>query len=226
MKLAAPVSSAARLLAGAAVASALAGCLYGGGAGGPYSVSGTVTGVSGQGLLLSDVGGAAVFVAADGSFVLDSAFADGAAYDLDAAPDPSAAPTKCTVTRGRGTIQGASVADVAIACTPATFTVGGTLSGVTGIGLVLESRGEAITLAKDGSFVFFAPITSGSSYEVAVVAQPEGGSCAVSAGSGVVGGADVTSVRVTCTPTSLATTRATSTDDTAAESAASAEQSD
>jgi hypothetical protein len=182
-------------VAGAA-ALATSGCLYGSGRGGDRSVSGMVTGVPAQGLLVSDIGGSAVFVSSDGRFVLESAFMEGDAYDIQAQPTPTSA-LRCQVERGAGSITAADITDVAVTCRPTTFTVGGSAIGVGGVGLVLESRGERIALAKDGSFMFFAPLTVGSTYAVTIVQAPEGQTCTVENASGTGAGA-VRDVIVRC----------------------------
>lgn len=167
---------------------------------GDFSVSGTVSGTTGEGIVISDDSGTSVFVASDGKFVLDNAFLDGDAYEIRVERGLSERPIKCTVTNGSGVIKQANVDDVAVVCAPSTFTVSGTVSGLDTYGLVLTSRGEEIALAKDGRFVFFAPVPSGSSYSVKVDREPEGETCTVDRGSGVVGAADVEDVVVKCAP--------------------------
>lgn len=177
---------------------ALTGCAYGGPAG-DYSVSGTVRGVSGQGVFLSDANGAGVFVSSDGSFIIEDAYADGGAYQVTAEGDPSGPATKCVVANGSGVIRAADVDGVSIVCTPSTFTVSGTVSGLTTWGLVLEANGEEIALAKDGTFTFFVPVTSGSTYSVQIAQEPEGQASALENAVGTVAARDITDVTVSCT---------------------------
>jgi hypothetical protein len=81
------------------------------------------------------------------------------------------------------------------------FTIGGTVSGLTGTGLVLENEGEHLPVAGNGSFAFAKPLVTGSPYAVGVFEQPSGGQyCAVAGGSGTVPSTDVTTVVVTCAP--------------------------
>jgi N-acetylneuraminic acid mutarotase len=82
---------------------------------------------------------------------------------------------------------------------PATFAVGGTVGGLTAAGLVLANGADTVSLAAGATtFTFPRMLTAGASYAVSVQTQPAGISCAVSAGSGTVGSAPVTSVRVDC----------------------------
>ncbi len=84
---------------------------------------------------------------------------------------------------------------------PTTYTVGGTVSGLTATGLVLtDNGGNALTVASGSStFTFTQALQSGAAYAVAVSAQPTGETCAVGSGSGTVSG-NVTTVTVTCQP--------------------------
>jgi len=87
-----------------------------------------------------------------------------------------------------------------------TYKIGGTVTGLSGTGLVLQNGGsDSLQIAADGHFSFPTPVASGSTYAVSVHSQPtppSGGTpqhCIVTNGTGTVGGADVTSVSVTCT---------------------------
>ena len=85
---------------------------------------------------------------------------------------------------------------------PATYTIGGTVSGLAGSGLVLQqSGGDNLSVAADGSFTFATPIDDGATYSVTVSAQPgnPAQTCTVANGSGSVAGANVDNVAVTCT---------------------------
>ena len=81
------------------------------------------------------------------------------------------------------------------------FGIGGSISGLTTAGLVLVDGGDTATPAAGAtSFNFPTPLSSGSSYAVAVQAQPANATCVVSRGSGTVGAAAVSDIVVTCTP--------------------------
>jgi hypothetical protein len=165
---------------------------------GDYSVGGTVSGLStDSGVLLTDAAGSGVFVSGNGRFSIDNAFADGAAYDLAVNTDPRTPSVRCTVTNGKGVIEASDVDDVAITCAPAAFELGGTVSGLDAIGLILSARGAEIAVGSDGTFIFPGKITNGSKYDVTISQQPEGQTCTLENGSGTVS-ADV-SVVVTCT---------------------------
>jgi hypothetical protein len=84
---------------------------------------------------------------------------------------------------------------------PEQVTIGGTVTGLVGGGLVLQNNGgddEAIT--DDGAFTFDTPLAAGSPYNVTVFTQPDGQFCSVTNGSGTVTDQAVTNVAVTCAP--------------------------
>lgn len=82
---------------------------------------------------------------------------------------------------------------------PASFSVGGMVSGLTGTGLVLQDNGgDNLAVGANGSFTFAQALLSGATYAVTVLMQPTGQSCGVANGVGTVGLANITSVVVNC----------------------------
>jgi hypothetical protein len=81
------------------------------------------------------------------------------------------------------------------------YTIGGTVSGLTTSGLILEEISAGLpnlTINASGSFTFSGSVPDGASYDVRVRQQPTGQTCSVLGGTGTVGGANVTSITVTC----------------------------
>ncbi len=80
----------------------------------------------------------------------------------------------------------------------ATYAISGTVSGLTGTGLVLQSNGgDNRAVAADGAFNFATAIGAGTPYSVTVLTQPSGQTCGVQNGSGTAN-ANVTNVAVSC----------------------------
>lgn len=79
------------------------------------------------------------------------------------------------------------------------YTVGGTTSGLTGTVVLQMNGGDDLTLNDNGAFTFDTTIIDGEDYEVTVLTQPAGQTCAVVSGSGSVNSAAVTDVSVICT---------------------------
>jgi hypothetical protein len=97
--------------------------------------------------------------------------------------------------------------DIAIACKINEYTVGGTITGLTGAGLVLAngSTGGTYTAATPATPPATTPITYalplvkfGTTYGVTVTKQPAGQVCTVVNPTGTMGDAAVTNVNVTC----------------------------
>ena len=89
---------------------------------------------------------------------------------------------------------------------PPTFTVGGTVSGLAGSGLVLQDNGgNNLAVSASGSFTFTTPLASGSTYSVTVFSQPSNvtQTCVPTTASGTVGSSNVNTVVVTCTTDSF-----------------------
>jgi 6-phosphogluconolactonase (cycloisomerase 2 family) len=179
----------------------LAACGGGGnrGAGTGYKVGGTVSSLTGSGLVLDDNGGDNLSVSSNGAFSFATALASGATYKVTVLTQPADPVQNCTVTNGSGTVSG-TVTGVSIACTTS-YEVGGTVSGLAGTGLVLRNNGvNDLTVSSNGSFSFATALASGTAYNVTVLTQPANPSqnCAVANGIGTVSGS-VTDVAIKCT---------------------------
>jgi len=238
-----------------------------------YTVQANVNGLAGTGLVLQNNGGDDLAISADGTHVFATLLADGSAYDVTVATQPTDPPQTCTVTNGSGTIAEASVtvdvtcaasaytvtasangngtitptsaevdhgADAVFTVTPATgwhldvvtgdtctlvdqgggtwiagpitaachvqawfsidlHTIGGSVSGLNGSGLVLQlNGGHDLAITADGPFTFATSLIYGQSYVATIANQPDGQACTVANGTGTVGDADVTDLAVTC----------------------------
>lgn len=87
----------------------------------------------------------------------------------------------------------------------ATYTLGGTLTGLAAAtSLTLgTAAGARLTLGANGAFVLPGVLAPGAAYTVSVVTGAAGQTCAVANGTGTVAAANVTSVAVSCTPTTV-----------------------
>jgi hypothetical protein len=165
-----------------------------------YAVGGTITGLSGAGLVLQDNLGDSLSVDSGTTFTFATPVADGAAYSVTVLTQPSSPSQTCTVANGAGTIAGAAVTNVAVTCVTKTFTVGGSVVGLSGTGLTLHNGSDDLPITQNGGFTFPTAVPSGGSFAVSISAQPTGPAqtCAVTGGSGTIGGAAVTSITVNC----------------------------
>ena len=90
--------------------------------------------------------------------------------------------------------------NVAVTCTSnATYSVGGTVSGLSGSVVLQDNGGDNLTVSANGSFTFATKLAAGASYNVTVKTNPTGQTCTIANGTGTIGSANVTNVTVTCT---------------------------
>ena len=171
-----------------------------GGAQDGFTVSGTVAGLDGDGLVIQLNGGSNLAVPNNGSFTFNTRLADDAAYTVTVLTQPTGPSQTCTIGNPTGAIDAANVTNVTIACATGAFALRGTVSGLVGTGLVLQNGIDELPISNDGQFSFPTPYSSGAGYNVTVKTQPSGPSqsCTVANGVGTIGSADVTNVAVTC----------------------------
>jgi N-acetylneuraminic acid mutarotase len=164
-----------------------------------YDIGGTVTGLTGSGLVLQDEGGDDLPLAPTGgsfSYTFATPISAGSPYDVTVLAQPTG--QYCTVSNASGTVQGSAVTNANVNCVN-TYSVGGTLSGLTAGSIVLQdNHGSNLTLTTNGTFTFTTPVADGSAYDVTVLTQPAGQDCTVTGGSGTVGAGNVTTVTVIC----------------------------
>ena len=191
---------AGRLLP-AAVVLGLLGCGGGGGRDATYTVGGAASGLAGAGLILTLNGGADLAVGGTGPFTFATPLANGASYTVAVKTQPVNPAQTCIVTNATGTVSGAPVSNVSVACTTNTEPVGGTVGGLAGTGLVLRLNGSLdLPVSANGAFSFPGSLPSGTTYAVTVRTQPTGPfqTCIAAPASGTVGSSAV-AVAVTCT---------------------------
>lgn len=82
---------------------------------------------------------------------------------------------------------------------PAQYTVGGTVSGLSGT-VVLQNgnSNNLINISANGQFTFPTTFSDRSSYAVTILSQPTAQTCSVANGTGIISGVNVTNVVVTC----------------------------
>jgi 6-phosphogluconolactonase (cycloisomerase 2 family) len=203
----------------------MVGCGGGGSGGGgslaTYSIGGTVTGLTGSGLVLQTNAGDLVAISAAGAFTFTSQLGSGAAYTVTVKTQPSAPVQNCIVTNGSGTVGTANISTVAVACsTVANYTVGGTVSGLVGSGLTLAictppgpgpwggrtpppTCRLQLQVGANGAFTMGAVYPAGYSGRdyVSIAQQPSSPiqNCAISNAKISIQNANDTSITVSCT---------------------------
>lgn len=165
-----------------------------------YTMGGTVSGLAGTGLVLQNNAGDDLAVSANGSFTFATSLTTSSAYSVSVLTQPGTPNQVCSVSNGSGTVASADVTNISISCTTKTYTVGGTVTGLTGSGLVLQNNaGDDLPITADGVFNFATALQDGSAYAVTVSNQPDSGqTCTVTTGTGSLNGVNVTNVDVSC----------------------------
>lgn len=167
-----------------------------------FTIGGNVTGLAGTGLQLTNNGGDALNIAADGTFTFSASVADLSSYDVQVSYNPTAPAQTCTPASNTGTVSGANVTGITITCVTRQFTLGGSVTGLVGTGLQLTNNGgDALNISASGSFAFATSLADLSSYDVQISAQPTGPhqTCVAANNTGALAGADITIVAITCT---------------------------
>ena len=137
-----------------------------------YSIGGTVSGLSGT-VVLQDNGGNDLSVGASGAFTFSTALATGSAYSVTVKTNPAG--QTCSVANGSGTVGSANITNVAVTCTAATtYSVGGTVSGLSGTVVLQDNGGNDLSVSASGPFTFSTALATGSAYNVTVKTSPAG----------------------------------------------------
>ena len=199
-----------------ALAASLAAC--GGSDKAEFIVAGSVTGLVYDGLVLTN-GGVPLKVAppttAGGPvrFAFPDKLEYGDTYNVQVGTDPdhqncgAVAPADGLYANNADTAGRLRTIDISISCNIDTYTVGGTITGLTGAGLVLAngSTGGTYSAAAPTTPPSTTPITYalpvvafGTTYGVTVTKQPAGQVCTVANPTGIMGDAEVKNVNVTC----------------------------
>ena len=80
-----------------------------------------------------------------------------------------------------------------------TFSIGGTVSGLSGTVVLQDNGGDDLSVSSSGPFTFATKLPTGAAYNVTVKTNPSGQTCSITNGTGTVGTANVTSITLTCT---------------------------
>jgi hypothetical protein len=162
-------------------------------------ISANVTGLSSPGLVLQDNGGDSLTVNASGTFQFKTPITG--TYSITVLTQPTSPTEICMVANGSGIATSATVT-VNVSCA-LSYTIGGTINGLVGAGLVLQDNGgnnlPITTSGSTSNFTFTTQLITGSTYAVSILTEPSGPAqnCVVTNGSGTAT-ANVTTVTINC----------------------------
>jgi 6-phosphogluconolactonase (cycloisomerase 2 family) len=95
----------------------LAGCGGGSGVAARFQLGGTVSGLVGSGLVISDSNGAEFKASSNGAFSLPGEYSAGSAYSVSVSAQPISSPAQyCAVGNASGTFGNSSISDIAVTC--------------------------------------------------------------------------------------------------------------
>lgn len=179
-----------------------------GGSNGSLALSGTVqyTATPSTGLVLVNKsnGDKVTLTTGQTSFVFGKLLATDEKFDVQIETNPTGADCKLTENTGSATYY--TVYRVAVVCTINPYTLGGTVKGLNGSGLVLANGTDTTavlppaTAGADVSFAFPVKVANGALYGATVLSQPTGQTCSVSANlnPGTMPSADQLGLVVNC----------------------------
>ena len=159
-----------------------------------------MVGLTGTGLVLEDNGGDDLTITKSGAFTFKTAVAGGATYKVTVKTQPATPSQNCSVTNAGGTAT-ANVTNLQVTCGNI-FTVGGSISGLMGTGMVLQDNGaDNLTINGTGNvnFTFATPLPAGATYGVTILTQPSSPAqtCTVLNGTGTLN-TSITNVQIIC----------------------------
>ena len=170
-----------------------------------YSIGVVVSGLTGTGLVLQNNLGDSLSVSGSGSSTFATRIVTGSTYSITVSTQPSG--QICYVVGGSGVVSNTNVSGTKVVCvatsgTVSNYSIGVSVSGLTGTGLVLQNNyGDSLTVSANGSTNFAKQLPTGSTYSISVLTQPITLTCVVGNGGGTVATANVSSPSVTCSST-------------------------
>lgn len=188
-----------RLAAACCAALVLAAC--GGSDDGDLYLSGSISGLTKEGLVLENRsnGDSKAIPAGSRGFVFDKGLSNDESFDVQVKTQPAGA--VCTPFFNRGRTGAFSINTVEIRCVTNSYQLGGTISGLTAAGLELINGADKLAVpAGATTFAMPAKVADGGAYGLIIFTQPTGQQCTMTGtATGVMGSADkLDAVQITC----------------------------
>ncbi|WP_075793528.1 hypothetical protein [Massilia putida] len=185
-----------------ALACALGLSACGGGSGDLY-LSGAVSNVTKDGLVLTNNGGNDTAVVSPyTSFQFSNRVSTDDQFNIEVKSIPSNT-SECHAINGKARANYYTIAQIRVTCTIKTHALTVSVKNLTGNGLVVVNGADRHDVPAGTATVQMAPVYEDGAYGVTVLTQPTGQTCAVSGGSsgngsGIMGATETTTVTVTC----------------------------
>jgi len=176
-------------------ATTLAAC--GGDSGGSIPLSGSISGLNRGGLVLTNKGKDLTLAAAATTFTFADLVANDSEFEILVKTNPVG--QVCTPSNNKGRANYYSYTQTIITCNTDLYTLGGTVTGLKGAGLVLANGSITVAVQdKATTFTFGKTVPNQLPYGVTVLAQPVGQTCTVQNGAGIMPIGDKNDVIINC----------------------------
>ncbi len=140
------------------------------------TIGGTISGLAtGASVILQNNAGDSLTITANGPFTFKTPVTGPTdAYAVTVLTQPISPTQICTVASGSGTAT-ANVTNVSVTCV-LSYTIGGTITGLVGTGLILQNSSdlEQLPVTANGVFTFKNLVPTGTAYTVTIFTQPTG----------------------------------------------------
>ncbi len=83
------------------------------------------------------------------------------------------------------------------------YTIGGSVSGLSGAIILQNNLSDTLSLSSDGAFNFLQKLSTDSDYNVTIFAMPSGQVCSINSGVGVVASSNIIDISVDCVTTNI-----------------------
>jgi hypothetical protein len=195
------------LRAGVVAAACALGLSACGGGSGDLVLSGAVSGVTADGLVLQNNGGSDLVVPAGATyFEFPNRISTDDQFNITVKSYPSNAET-CVVNNGKARGNYWSIQQISVACSLKTHKLTVQIQGLnaTSTGLAIVNGTDKKTVPAGATSIKMDDVFQGAAYGISVLTNPTGQTCTVSGGdtgtgTGVVKETDVNNVVVTCRP--------------------------
>src|SRR5579871_4272047 len=167
------------------------------------SVGGSITGLgSHSGLVLTNGSDTLSVDPKATSFTMPTGLLSGDQYAVQVSNSPSG--LICSTANAAGTAGASNVTNIAVTCSTTGYTVGGTISNLTGSGLKLGNSSDTLTVTTGSSnFTMRDLVATTGTYNITVLQSAAGENCSVTQGTGTMGTSAVTTVSIACSPQSV-----------------------
>jgi hypothetical protein len=167
-------------------------------------------GVTKAGLTVSNKGGTPLAVAPGAAFSFPDLIPIDSDYDIKVVTQPpNTIPGSCVVNNGKGNTGPYSPQNISIVCVVTTYTLGGTVSGLTGGDLEVNNGAQSIKILKNATtFNMSTPTTAfpkmgevpeDKPYGLTILKQPASGTCVIANPNGIMPAGPVNNIVITCT---------------------------